>query len=252
MSGRIKLRRSSQDNPLYFAEPFTRWQARQDLLLIANHSDGFFYVRWNPVEVKRWQVARSEKSLCERRKRSRDKVRKFLNDLEKMQQIIQQKNRICSLYIIVNYERYQTTDKTTDHTTEKQQKNINKKNKEERQWKEEKKKRLSLSFDDFWNKYPNRKWRKKAEEYFKKKVTTQEAYDGLMRWLDNYIQEYEYKIKIWEFVAEYQYWSTFMSKETWIDYLDWKPPRQAKKYDNSKPPEKDPYLDAIKFINENS
>lgn len=144
MSGRIKLRRSSQDNPLYFAEPFTRWQARQDLLLIANHSDGFFYVRWNPVEVKRWQVARSEKNLCERRQRSRDKVRKFLNDLEKMEQIIQQKNRICSVYIIVNYDKYQTTDHTTDHTTEKpqtrQQKNINKKKEKNKEWKEEKKK----------------------------------------------------------------------------------------------------------------
>lgn len=127
----IMLWRSSQDNPLYFAEPFTRWQARQDLLLVANHSDGFFYVRWNPVEVKRWQVARSEKNLCERWKRSRDKVRKFLNDLEKMWNIIQQKNRVCSIYIIVNYNKYQTTDHTTDQTTEKQQKNINNKNKEE-------------------------------------------------------------------------------------------------------------------------
>lgn len=62
-----------------------------------------------------------------------------------MWKIIQQKNRICSIYIIVNYDNDQTTDQTTDHTTEKQQtlqqKNINnndKKEKNEKEWKEKK------------------------------------------------------------------------------------------------------------------
>lgn len=142
MSGRIKLHRQSQENPLYFAEPFTKWQARQDLLLIANHADGFFFVRWNKIEVKRWQVARGENDLCQRWKWSRDKIRNFLKLLENMWQIIQQKNRICSIYIIVNYDRYQTTDQTTDPTTEKQQtlqqKNINKKKENEQEKKERK------------------------------------------------------------------------------------------------------------------
>lgn len=136
----IKLHRSSQDDPLYFAEPFTKWQAWQDLRLIANHADGFFFVRWNKVEVKRWRVARGENDLCHRWKWSRDKVRNFLKLLENMWKIIQQKNRICSIYIIVNYDDDQTTDQTTDPTTEKQQtlqqKNINNNNKKEKNEKE--------------------------------------------------------------------------------------------------------------------
>lgn len=163
----IKLRRSSQDNPLYFAEPFTRWQARQDLLLLANHSDGFFYIRGNRVDVQRWQVARGEKDLCARRKWSRNKTRKFLNDLENMQQIVQQKNRLCSVYIITNYDRYQTTDRTTEGTTEGQQKvqqkdinNKNKKNKEENN---------IYDFEDFWVTY-NKKVgdKRKVESKFNK------------------------------------------------------------------------------------
>lgn len=85
-----------------------------------------------------------------------------------MQQIIQQKNRICSLYIIVNYDRYQTTDQTTDQTTEKhqtrQQKNINNKNKE---WWEEKKEEIdgielkivslsSKEYDKLLERYPKK------------------------------------------------------------------------------------------------
>lgn len=148
----IKLHRSSQDDPLYFAEPFTKWQAWQDLRLIANHADGFFFVRWNKVEVKRWRVARGENDLCKRWKWSRDKVRNFLKLLENMWKIIQQKNRICSIYIIVNYDDDQTTDQTTDPTTEKQQtlqqKNINNNNKKEKNEKEWKKKFTTV--DDFY------------------------------------------------------------------------------------------------------
>ena len=121
---RIKLHRQIEDNPLWFSEPFTRWQAWIDLLLLANHSDGFFYVRWNKIEVPRGCVWRAERTFQNRWKRSRDKVRKFLNDLEKSKNIIQQKNRLCSIYIIVNWDIYQTTD----HTTEKPQKNHRKTN----------------------------------------------------------------------------------------------------------------------------
>ncbi len=121
---RIKLHRQIEDNPLWFSEPFTRWQAWVDLLLLANHSDGFFYVRWNKIEVPRWCVWRAERTFQDRWKRSRDKVRKFLNDLEKSKNIIQQKNRLCSIYFIVNWDTYQTTDQTT----EKPQKNHRKTN----------------------------------------------------------------------------------------------------------------------------
>ena len=121
MQGRIKLHRQLADNPLWFAEPFTRGQAWVDLLMLANHKDSFFYVRGNKIDIQRGQIGMSEEALSERWKWSRGKVRRDLNELEKMQQIVQQKSKVKSLIILVNFDKYQsnsTTDGTTDSTTD--------------------------------------------------------------------------------------------------------------------------------------
>jgi len=142
MQGRIKLHRQIQDRPEWWSEPFTRWQARIDLVLLANHSEGFFYVRGNKVTVKRGQVWWSEIRLSEKRHWSRNKLRRWLKELETIQQIEQQKSPILSLITITNYEKYQWND-TTDDTTERQQtiqqkdtNNNDKKEKKEKEWKE--------------------------------------------------------------------------------------------------------------------
>lgn len=119
--GWIRLHRKITENALYFSEPFTRMGAWFDLLILANHTEGFIYVRGNRVVVGRGQVGWSQQSLAERWKWSRGKVIRFLSELENDQQIVQQKNNITSLISIVNYDMYQsdgttkcTSDKTTD------------------------------------------------------------------------------------------------------------------------------------------
>lgn len=142
MDGWISIHRKIVENPLYFSEPFTRMQAWIDMLIIANHKEGFFFVRGNKVIVKRGQIAYSQESLSERWKWSRWKVNKFLNDLEQQKQIVQQKNKVTTLISIVNYNLYQknhTTDCTTDiqqtvqltNTNNNETNVINKKEKEE-------------------------------------------------------------------------------------------------------------------------
>ena len=81
MDGWIKLHRKIMDNPLYLSEPFTRMQAWIDLLLLANHKEGFFYVRGNKVIVKRGQIGTSSRTLAARWQWSRGKVERFLNEL---------------------------------------------------------------------------------------------------------------------------------------------------------------------------
>ena len=56
MEGRVRLHRSSQDSDLYFLEPFTKWQARQDLILYANFKDGIISIRGNIISIKRGQL----------------------------------------------------------------------------------------------------------------------------------------------------------------------------------------------------
>lgn len=120
MEGWIKLYRQSQDNVLYFLEPFTKRQAWQDLLLTTAFKDWHIIVRWNIIEVKKWQNWYSENTLAERWKRSRNKVRRYLNYLETIQQIEQHKSKVKSIITITNRDKYQWND-TTDDTTERHQ-----------------------------------------------------------------------------------------------------------------------------------
>jgi hypothetical protein len=117
--GYIKLYRSSTENDLYFAEPFTKWQAWVDLLMLANHKKRVVSIRGNMVTVLPGQVLAGERFLSERWKWSRGKVRRFMEYLssETVHQIEPQKNNVCSLYSIVNWCEYQNSD-TTDSTTD--------------------------------------------------------------------------------------------------------------------------------------
>jgi hypothetical protein len=110
MSDWIKLHRKLSNNPLWTCEPFTRGQAWVDLILLANYKENFFYVRGVKVVVKRGEIGWSETSLSTRWKWSRTKLRKFLNDLEKEQQIIQQKSNVIQLITIINYDEYQNKE----------------------------------------------------------------------------------------------------------------------------------------------
>lgn len=130
MSGWIKLHRKILDNKVWTSEPFSRGQAWVDLLLLANHDYGFFYLRDHKIEVQRGQVGWSQLRLSERWGWSRTKVRKFLKDLEKEQQVIQQQSHSTSVITIINYEQYQEKEQLEDNrkTTARQQQDTNKKN----------------------------------------------------------------------------------------------------------------------------
>lgn len=151
--GWIKLHRGLIDHDIWTQESFTRGQAWVDLLLLANHTQNQFRVRGNLVIVSRGEVARSEESLALRWKWSRNKVRRFIEELSSktIQQIEQQKSPILNKIRIINYDLYQAIDQseTTDGTTERQQteqqKDTNKNDKKEKNDKNEKK-RISVAF----------------------------------------------------------------------------------------------------------
>lgn len=125
MEGWIKLHRQIIEHPDYFSEPFTRVMAWIDLLMLANHKGMNMYVRGNKVEIKRGDTAIAQETLATRWKWSRTKVKRYLNELEKDRQIVQQKSNVINTISIVNYDAYQsddTTESTADDTTEDQQK----------------------------------------------------------------------------------------------------------------------------------
>ena len=130
--GFIKIYRSSSESVLYLSEPFTKWQAWCDLIMLAYFKDSVLYVRGIKVEAKRGCVYKSSEELAKRWQWSRGKVLRFLMYLETEQQIVQQKSNVITCISILHYDKYQsdgTTNGTADSTTK--QKKEPKKNREE-------------------------------------------------------------------------------------------------------------------------
>jgi hypothetical protein len=111
MSGWIKLHRKITENPLYFSEPFNRSMAWIDMILIANHSDNYFFKRGIRVDVKVGQIGYDLDTLGKRWQWSRGKVERFMQMLENDNQIIRQKTNVTTLISIVNYKEYQCDSK---------------------------------------------------------------------------------------------------------------------------------------------
>ena len=157
MSGWIKLYRKITENPLYFSEPFNRSMAWIDMLLIANHSDNYFFKRGIRVEVKTGQIGYDLDSLAKRWKWSRGKVERFILMLENDNQVVRQKTNVTTLISIVNYKEYQCDGKPNDKPNSKPNEN-----------KQEGKELKEVLFNDFWKIYDKQVERKKCLEKFEK------------------------------------------------------------------------------------
>lgn len=102
--------RSSMDDPLYLGEPFTKWQAWCDLILLAYFAPGEFFVRGVKVKAKRGCVYKAALELAERWRWSRGKVERFLKYLETDKRIEIKKSKVVSSIAILNYDRFQQTE----------------------------------------------------------------------------------------------------------------------------------------------
>jgi len=119
MSGWIKIHRKIIENPLYFSEPFNRSMAWIDMILLANHSDNFFFKRGIRIDVKIGQIGYDIDSLAKRWQWSRGKVERFLQMLENDKQIVRQKTNVTTLISIVNYKEYQQDSKADSKPNDK-------------------------------------------------------------------------------------------------------------------------------------
>ena len=130
VNGWVSIHRDILNSDLWLSEKFTRGQAWVDLIMLANHKDGYFRKRGVRVDIKRGQVGYSELALSDRWRWSRGKVNRYLNELETDGNIVQQKTHVTTLITIVKYNIYQVKqDSKQDNrrTTNGQQTNINNK-----------------------------------------------------------------------------------------------------------------------------
>ena len=98
------------EDPLYLREPFTKWQAWCDLILLAYFAPADFFVRGIKVKAKRGCVYKAALELADRWRWSRGKVERFLAFLVTDKRIEIKKSKVVSCITILNYDRYQQTD----------------------------------------------------------------------------------------------------------------------------------------------
>lgn len=107
MQGWIKLFRKIINHWLYFAEPFDKFHAFIDLLILCNHSDSKIMLDGKLIEINSGEVITSVRKLCERWKWSNTKVKRFLNALEADGMITAKSDSKKTVIKVHNYAKYQ-------------------------------------------------------------------------------------------------------------------------------------------------
>jgi len=116
--GWVKLHRSITEHWVWDCE-FSCAQAWVDLLVNANHSERKLTIKGQLIIIERGQQARSEVTLSKLWKWSRNKVRRFLKNLESDGMITQKATHLTSIITICNYSDFQGGD-TTNGTGKEQ------------------------------------------------------------------------------------------------------------------------------------
>jgi len=116
--GYIKLYRRSVDNPYYFSEPFTRWQAWTDLIMLAAHKKHDVIFRGKAITLEPGQLLAGSDFLASRWLWSRSKVRTFLKTLgtDGLSQICHvgngSKQGKIAIISLINYEKFNQEGQT--------------------------------------------------------------------------------------------------------------------------------------------
>ena len=182
---------------MWAQKPFDRAHAWVDLLLRANHSDGWAsMIGRESVEVKRGQILTSTVQLSEEWGWSRGSVRLFLKQLETSQQISQLTTRRYTILSVVKYDDYQEIPKQKSQVKSQQKANRkptdsqlkamnNNENKNNNETNEE---YIDASFDKFWEAYPKRPGNPKqgARECWNKLIRMKVDPDDLIKAAVNY------------------------------------------------------------------
>lgn len=231
MDGWIKLHRKIVSNPYYFSEIFTRSQAWVDLILIANHKEGFFYKRGIKVTVKRGEIGYDIESLASRWKWSRGKVERFLKDLEKSEQIVRQKTNITTLISIIRYDEYQGDDKSDSKADSKANDKANGQqmakqtdtNKNDNNDKEDK---YMLVFEEARKLYPGVKNGLEVEfKNFQKK--NKDWKDILPKLKESIQSQINHRIKLKNsnasFIPSWKHFQTWINKKCWTEEYELNP-----------------------------
>ena len=112
-TGWVKLSRKLLDHWLWDDKPFSRGQAWIDLIFSANHQDEKVLFNGKKTEIKRGSRITSIRKLSEKWGWSKDKVRRFLDELEADGMVTQKRDTHSTLITMVKYDFYQSSGRQT-------------------------------------------------------------------------------------------------------------------------------------------
>lgn len=118
-----RIYRKSEEDELYFDEPFTKWQAWTDLIALALSRDTYLSFRNVSIPGKRGCVYKSQQELATRWKWSKGKVIRFIRYLQCVGKVTVVKLKVINCIAITKYDIYQPEENPTQtikpHTTPK-------------------------------------------------------------------------------------------------------------------------------------
>ena len=212
--GYILLHRSLIDHPLFAREVFTEWQAWIWMLMRASFEPHEMRIRGTHkvVKVSRGQLVTANRVLSETWGWSVNRVRRFLELLKNEAMIDTQPDTHHTIITICNYDRFQSkltktdtpidTDLNTqaDTVTDTQAntrinniKNLNKEKKDILVKRKNPSEELG-GFEQFWQAYPKKVKKKRAQELYLKVTSANQATDDqILKGLSAYLQSREVK-----------------------------------------------------------
>lgn len=206
--GWISLNRELMSHWVWDCE-FSAGQAWVDLLLYANHSHAKLMIKGQLIELSRGQQARSELTISKAWKWSRNKVRRFLKNLEKDGMIELKSGHLTTVITICNYDSFQSNDTTVETTKGQQSKqlkdnsrntnnNVNNENNENNTLDQSKIARDELessSFEYWWAKYPKKMAKKVVFKSWSKVIKKMD--EQTVRDLTNHIaNDIDYRMEL--------------------------------------------------------
>ena len=108
---------SPMDDPLFFEDAFSKWQAWYDLRLLSEASPAQIFVRGIKINTEKDCVYKGTRELAERWKWSRDKVKRFLEMLIQENRILVETGNIISRIKILHKSTNKSTHKSTHKST---------------------------------------------------------------------------------------------------------------------------------------
>ena len=179
MEGWIKLHRELVEKAIWTQSTPEQASILITLLTMANHEEKEWIWKGKKFKAKPGQIVTSLDSIKKRCPRgiSIGQIRTCLVKFENLEFLANESTKTGRLISIVNWEIYQAKDEKPTKESADDRQSIDKEptpNKNDKNYKNDKKKYISSKFDSFWEEYPRKVGKQSAKSVYQREVTSEE------------------------------------------------------------------------------